>query len=78
MVDQAKSAATLIALGAHHLLMGPTSDLGPIDPQFRIARGEGRDDLVAAEDVVAAVESALDAVSTNRTIVSYTPRCSPT
>lgn len=32
--DQAKSAGTLFALGAHHIVMGPTSDLGPVDPQF--------------------------------------------
>jgi len=30
--DQAKSAATLLALGAHEILMGSTSDLGPVDP----------------------------------------------
>lgn len=60
--DQAKSAATLIALGAHHILMGPTSDLGPIDPQFRLRR-EGGFELVAAKDIVAAVDSAMEAVT---------------
>jgi hypothetical protein len=53
--DQAKSAATLFALGAHEILMGPASDLGPVDPQMRLA---GRTDLVAAKDVIAAVEDA--------------------
>ena len=33
--DQAKSAGTLFVLGAHHIYMGPTSDLGPVDPQFQ-------------------------------------------
>ena len=51
--DLAKSAATLIAVGAHHILMGPASDLGPIDPQFFHA---GR--LVAAKDIIAAVDDA--------------------
>lgn len=51
--DQAKSAATLLTLGAHHILMSPMSDLGPIDPQFR--QGE---DLVAAKDIIAAVDDA--------------------
>lgn len=60
--DQAKSAATLLALGAHHILMGPTSDLGPIDPQFRIPRGD-RFDLVAAKDIIEAVERAEAAVA---------------
>lgn len=31
---QAKSAATLIALGADEIHMGPVSELGPIDPQI--------------------------------------------
>ncbi len=51
--DQAKSAATLLSLGAHHILMGPASDLGPIDPQFFI-RGE----WVSAKDIISAVENA--------------------
>lgn len=63
VVDRAKSAATLIALGAHHVLMGPTSDLGPIDPQFRVPRGDGSWDLAAGKDIVAAVDAALADVS---------------
>jgi hypothetical protein len=51
--DQAKSAATLFALGAHAILMGPTSDLGPVDPQFRLENS-----LVSAKDIVAAVDDA--------------------
>ena len=52
--DTAKSAATLIALGAHHILMAPASDLGPIDPQFPFPDGS----LVAAKDIIAAVDDA--------------------
>ena len=51
--DQAKSAATLLSLGAHHIVMGPASDLGPIDPQFYI-QGE----WVSAKDIISAVEDA--------------------
>ncbi len=51
--DQAKSAATLLALGAHHVMMGPASDLGPIDPQFVVD-----DEWVAAKDIIAAVDDA--------------------
>ncbi len=61
--DQAKSAATLLALGAHHIVMGPTSDLGPVDPQFRVPRGSGGYDLVAAKDMLEAVERAEKAVA---------------
>lgn len=57
--DYAKSAATLLALGAHEILMGPTSDLGPVDPQFQF----GDYDLVSAKDIIAAVEKALDDVA---------------
>ncbi len=51
--DVAKSAGTLLALGSHHILMSPMSDLGPIDPQFW-EEGE----LVAAKDIIAAVDYA--------------------
>jgi hypothetical protein len=57
--ESAKSAATILALGAHELLMGPTSDLGPIDPQVLLAdRG-----FVSAKDVIAAVDNAIEDVA---------------
>ncbi len=56
--DQAKSAATLLALGAHHILMSPVSDVGPIDPQFFVGRGQ----LVSAKDIIAAVDDATQKV----------------
>jgi hypothetical protein len=52
--DIAKSAGTIFVLGAHHILMGPVSDLGPIDPQFQLPNGA----LVSAKDVIAAVDEA--------------------
>lgn len=33
---KAKSAATLICLGAESIVMGPTSELGPVDPQVAL------------------------------------------
>jgi hypothetical protein len=60
--DQAKSAGTILAMGAHHVLMGPTSDLGPIDPQFQIGPNAG---LVSAKDIIAAVQSAETAIQAN-------------
>ena len=33
----AKSAATILSLGADEIVMGPASELGPIDPQFSIS-----------------------------------------
>lgn len=61
--DIAKSAATLMTLGADEIQLGPPSDLGPIDPQMQI--GER---WYAAKDVVAAVEQAEQAVSLNRSL----------
>ena len=60
--DLAKSAGTILALGAHHILMGPTSDLGPIDPQLQV--GQSGRLLVSAKDIIAAVEAAETAVQT--------------
>lgn len=38
---KAKSAATMICLGASKILLGLTSELGPIDPQVTIQEDEG-------------------------------------
>ena len=59
--DQAKSAGTLFALGAHHICMGPTSDLGPVDPQFLLADGS----LAAGRAIIAAVEDAERRIQAN-------------
>lgn len=39
--DFAKSAGTLITIGADVALMSDTSELGPIDPQISVADGQG-------------------------------------
>lgn len=51
--DMAKSAATIMCLGADHLLMQPSSDLGPVDPQFQVGGT-----LVGAKEIEQAVSSA--------------------
>lgn len=57
--EVAKSAATILALGAHEIVMGPSSDLGPIDPQVHVPdRG-----YISAKEVLTAVESALEDVN---------------
>ncbi len=38
--SKAKSAATIICMGASKILMGPTSELGPIDPQIGVEKRE--------------------------------------
>ena len=52
--DQAKSAGTLFVLGTDQICMGPTSDLGPVDPQFQLSDGS----LAAGQAIIAAVEDA--------------------
>jgi len=56
--DMAKSAGTILAIGAQHILMGPASDLGPIDPQFPLPNGA----LVSAKQIIAAVDEASERV----------------
>jgi hypothetical protein len=56
--NNAKSAGTILCMGAHRILMGPTSDLGPVDPQFQMPDGS----LVSAKEVISAVDSAAAAV----------------
>ena len=57
--DIAKSAATIYALGAHQIVMGPPSDLGPIDPQILVG-GRG---YVSAREIISAVDRALADIS---------------
>ena len=52
--DQAKSAGTILVLGAHRIIMGPTGDLGPIDPQFLYSDGR----IAAAKAILAAFDRA--------------------
>lgn len=59
--DEAKSAGTLFVLGADHIYMGPTSDLGPVDPQLLLADGT----LGAARAIIAAVEDAETRIQAN-------------
>lgn len=56
--DMAKSAGTIMCLGADRILMAPHSDLGPVDPQFQVTSG-----LVGAKEIVAAVQNAEDRVA---------------
>lgn len=47
----ARSAATLISLGAHEVVMGKMGSLGPIDPTIRIAGGELSGMQLSASDI---------------------------
>ena len=71
--DRAKSAGTILALGAHRIVMGPTSDLGPIDPQFLYSDGR----IAAAKAILAAFDRAERQVLEAKQRLS-TRRCCPT
>lgn len=43
---KAKSAATMICMGASKIYMGPVSELGPIDPQITIKKGKDKEDYI--------------------------------
>jgi hypothetical protein len=48
---RAKSAATMICLGAEKIAMGPASELGPVDPQVPV-RNNDTVDWLPASDIV--------------------------
>jgi len=56
--DMAKSAATLMCLGADRILMAPASDLGPVDPQFPLGAN-----LVPAKEIQRAVRRAEERIA---------------
>jgi len=58
--DMAKSAATILCLGADHMLFGPNGDIGPVDPQLPLPNG-----LVSAKNIVEAVAEAERRVTNN-------------
>ena len=64
--DFAKSAGTLMALGAEKILMSDTSELGPIDPQ--ILRDDG-----SCNVIMHSVQSYLDAYETHAEALKTDP-----
>lgn len=53
---KAKSAATMICMGAHEIWMGIGSELGPIDPQVTIYDERGGGKVVSAHNIVKSYE----------------------
>jgi ClpP class serine protease len=64
--DFAKSAGTLMALGANKILMSDTSELGPIDPQVVFSDGRGN-------RIMHSVTSYLDAYKTHADALKQNP-----
>lgn len=59
--DMAKSAATILCLGADRIVFGPGGDLGPVDPQMRYPNGT----LASAKELVEAVDEAERRITQN-------------
>lgn len=56
---RAKSAATMVCLGSDRILMSPTSELGPIDPQVPMDLGSGPE-WVAAHHITKTYDDLLE------------------
>ena len=54
--DYAKSAATLIAVGADAVVMSDTSELGPIDPQVALTDTNGAKTTLSAQSYIDSYE----------------------
>jgi len=68
----AKSAATMLALGADELIMGPSSELGPIDPQLVIPSGNPQQPsrVVSARSIINFFERMKRDISANMDLVN--------
>jgi len=55
--DYAKSAATMMALGSDKILMGYLAELGPIDPQLRMAPAPFPGETIPARSFIDGLES---------------------
>ncbi len=64
--DFAKSAGTIMALGAHSILMSDSSELGAIDPQFWLKDGRGNDICYSALQYVASYRQHAKALEEDR------------
>lgn len=56
---QAKSAATMVCMGAERIIMGPASELGPVDPQVARYTGDQRGSIrwFSAHNIVKSYEN---------------------
>jgi Serine dehydrogenase proteinase len=71
--DSAKSAATLIAVGADQIVMGYPSDLGPIDPQIDITTINGERMARPAQSFLDGLDEIVDRVGGGALSPAYFP-----
>jgi ATP-dependent protease ClpP protease subunit len=63
--DFAKSAGTMMAVGADRIVMSDTSELGPIDPQVALQDGKGNRIWHSVQHYLDAYQAASDALKVN-------------
>lgn len=66
----AKSAATMLVLSGDYILMDNTSELGPIDPQFGIRKGDGTIITAPAQAIIDQFELAEKRISKDPKLLS--------
>jgi hypothetical protein len=58
--SKAKSAATMICLGARRILMSETSELGPLDPQVVLPQGDGSFTFISTWSIIESYRELLE------------------
>lgn len=56
----AKSAATMVCFGSSEILMSPTAELGPVDPQVPFSDDRGKEQWISAQEYVRSYEDLVD------------------
>jgi hypothetical protein len=70
----AKSAATMLVLSGDEILLNSVSELGPIDPQFTIPKGDGSRIMAPAQTIIDQFEKAQENISKNpKLLVPWLP-----
>ena len=71
--NYAKSAATMIALGADKVFMGYLSEIGPVDPQITVNLPTGQTQLIPARAYIQGLEDIRDRVNRGEPVTIYAP-----
>jgi hypothetical protein len=74
----AKSAATMICCSGNEILMDERSELGPIDPQMQLIRGDGVAILAPAQAITKQFDKAIESLKDNpKNITAWLPIIQP-
>jgi hypothetical protein len=71
--NSAKSAATMLALGADKIYMSYISDIGPVDPQIPFITPSGQTQLIPARAYIKGLELIRDRVKGGEPVILFTP-----